>query len=133
MIYIVEIEELLNELLIVVKLCVFILGKLFVCLVCFLLFLRHVLMGDLLIIPEEYKYRWDNIHVCKFYIFFLRNKMYMYILIMVDCFSKKLWAQPLKRKTKEATAEAMEKILDEMKSFPTMIVTDAGKGFFVIL
>ena len=57
----------------------------------------------------------------------------MYILIMVDCFSKKLWAQPLKRKTKEATAEAMEKILDEMKSFPTMIVTDAGKGFFVIL
>ena len=51
---------------------------------------------------------------------------------MVDCFSKKLWAQPMKKKTKEATSEAMEKILDSMKTFPTMIITDGGKGSFYL-
>ena len=59
--------------------------------------------------------------------------MYQYILIMVDCFSKKLWAQPLKQKTGEATADAMEIIIDEMKNTPTMIVTDGGKGFYIFL
>ena len=58
----------------------------------------------------------------------LRNKMYKYILVVVDCFSKKLWAQPVKKKTKEATADAMEKVLDNMKSLPTMLVTDGGRG-----
>ena len=51
---------------------------------------------------------------------------------MVDCFSKKLWAQPMKKKTKEATSEAMENILDSMKTFPTMIITDGGKGNFYL-
>ena len=54
--------------------------------------------------------------------------MYQYILIMMDCFSKKLWAQPLKFKTGQLTADAMENILDEMKDVPTMIVTDGGTG-----
>ena len=54
--------------------------------------------------------------------------MYQYILIMVDCFSKKLWAQPLKLKSGQATADAMENILDDMKTPPTMLVTDGGKG-----
>ena len=46
----------------------------------------------------------------------------------MDCFSKKLWAQPLKFKTGQLTADAMENILDEMKDVPTMIVTDGGTG-----
>ena len=54
--------------------------------------------------------------------------MFKYILVVVDCFSKKLWAQPVKKKTKEATADAMEKVLDNMKSLPTMLVTDGGRG-----
>lgn len=58
--------------------------------------------------------------------------MYQYILIMVDCFSKKLWAQPLKLKSGQATADAMENILDEMNNIPTMIVTDGGKGIIYI-
>ena len=51
---------------------------------------------------------------------------------MVDCFSKKLWAQPLKLKSGQATADAMENILDEMNNIPTMIVTDGGKGIIYI-
>ena len=91
--------------------------------------LSHVVMGDLLVIPKEYKFRYI-INIFEFLNF--RNKMYKYILVMVDCFSKKLWAQPIKRKTKEATSDAMEKILDEMKTFPTMIITDGGKGNFLL-
>ena len=86
-------------------------------------------MGDLLVIPKEYKFRYI-INIFEFLSF--RNKMYKYILVMVDCFSKKLWAQPIKRKTKEATSDAMEKILDEMKTFPTMIITDGGRGNFLL-
>ena len=91
--------------------------------------LSHVVMGDLLVIPKEYKFRYI-INIFEFLSF--RNKMYKYILVMVDCFSKKLWAQPIKRKTKEATSDAMEKILDEMKTFPTMIITDGGKGKIIL-
>ena len=91
--------------------------------------LSHVVMGDLLVIPKEYKFRYI-INIFEFLNF--RNKMYKYILVMVDCFSKKLWAQPIKRKTKEATSDAMEKILDEMKTFPTMIITDGGRGNFLL-
>ena len=56
--------------------------------------------------------------------------MFSYILVVIDCFSKKLWAEPLKQKSKEETADALEKIFNMMSSFPTMCVTDDGKGFF---
>ena len=57
--------------------------------------------------------------------------MFGFILVVIDCFSKKLWAEPLKKKTKEATASALDKIFTSMETFPTMCVTDDGKGLYI--
>ena len=54
--------------------------------------------------------------------------MFAYILIVIDCFTKKLWAEPIKKKTKEETADALDKVFSSMDTFPTMCVTDDGKG-----
>lgn len=54
--------------------------------------------------------------------------MFAYILVVIDCFTKKLWAEPIKKKTKEETASALDKIFNSMDTFPTMCVTDDGKG-----
>ena len=62
------------------------------------------------------------------------GKRYSYILLLVDCFSKKMWARPLSKKTKEETATALSSIFDSMENPPTMFVTDEGKGnyYFVL-
>ena len=77
----------------------------------------HVVMGDLIEFPKNF--RRQNI---------LEGKSYSYILLLVDCFSKKVWAKPLSRKTAEDTATALSTIFESMKSPPTMFVTDGGYG-----
>ena len=77
----------------------------------------HVVMGDLLQFPDNFV--WHNR---------LNGKSFAYILLLVDCFSKKMWCEPLSKKTKEETANALTKIFDSMKAPPTMFVTDGGKG-----
>lgn len=57
------------------------------------------------------------------------NKSYKYILIVIDCFSKYLWARPLKTKTAEEVAKAFETILNEGCS-PRNLQTDQGLEFF---
>ena len=56
------------------------------------------------------------------------NKGYKFVLLVVDCFTKRIWTVPIKKKTKELTADAMEKVLTE--SAPVMLVTDGGREFF---
>lgn len=56
------------------------------------------------------------------------NKGYRYILMVIDAFSKKLWARPIKRKTGEDVTKAMQEILSE--SVPKNLQTDQGKEFF---
>lgn len=58
------------------------------------------------------------------------NNGYCYILILIDCFSKMLYAAPMKKKSKEWSADAFESIFKEMDQFPINMVTDGGLEFF---
>ena len=58
------------------------------------------------------------------------NSGYKFILLVIDVFSKVIYVEPLKFKTGEITATAMEKILGRSESPPVMLVTDGGKEFF---
>ena len=60
-------------------------------------------------------------------------KNYRYILVVVDNFSRYMWALPITSKKPEATAPAMKRVLDDiMKEFkkkPAYIQTDDGSEF----
>ena len=77
----------------------------------------HVVMGDLIAFPKTFKRQ--NI---------FNGRMYSYIMVLIDCFSKKMWARPLSKKSKEQSALALISIFDSMESPPTMFVTDKGTG-----
>lgn len=58
------------------------------------------------------------------------NRGYRYILIAIDVFSKKAYAEPLKNKTAKETTEAMEKIFSNVEGHIKNVHTDEGKEFF---
>ena len=70
-------------------------------------------MGDLIEYPQ-YKFN---------------NRQHVYILILIDCFTRKIWAAPMKRKTAAWSADAFEAIFKHFNEFPTHIITDRGLGF----
>ena len=74
----------------------------------------EIFMGDLLEYPN-YK---------------TSNHGYKFILILIDCFTKKLYAAPMKRKDADRSAEAFNLIFNKMDRFPINLVTDGGKEFF---
>lgn len=53
-----------------------------------------------------------------------------YILMVIDCYSKYLWAKPLKTKTAEDVCFAMKNILKEATYSPKFIQTDFGTEFY---
>ena len=59
-----------------------------------------------------------------------RNRGYRFALILIDVFTKKLYAAPLKKKTKEETAKAFETIFKDFDEFPINLVTDRGREFY---
>ena len=69
-------------------------------------------MGDLIEYPQ-YKFN---------------NRQYVYILVLIDCFTKKVYAAPMKEKTKQWSVKAFESIFIHLNDFPTHIVTDGGLG-----
>ena len=71
-----------------------------------------VFMADLFMYPQ-YKYY---------------NNRFVYVLLVIDCFTKKVYVVPMKTKTKEETASAFEKIFSYLQDFPVHLVTDNGKG-----
>ena len=71
-----------------------------------------VFMADLFMYPQ-YKYH---------------NNRFVYVLLVIDCFTKKVYATPMKTKTKEETANSFEKIFSSLQDFPVHLVTDNGKG-----
>ena len=71
-------------------------------------------MGDLIEYPN-FKYQ---------------NNGYQYILILIDCFTKMIYARPMKRKSKEWAGDAFESIFKEFDTFPINLITDAGLEFF---
>lgn len=58
------------------------------------------------------------------------NRGYRYILTVIDVFSKRAFAEPLKDKTAKSTTEAMEKILNQVGKRIRNLQTDDGKEFF---
>lgn len=58
------------------------------------------------------------------------NQGYRYILIIIDIFSKKIFAEPLKRKTAEETTKAMKIIFDKVGQRIRNTHSDDGKEFF---
>ena len=60
--------------------------------------------------------------------FVYANRQYKYILVVIDCFTKKVWAVPMKEKTGEWTANSIQSILDELPEMPVHIITDKGTG-----
>ena len=58
------------------------------------------------------------------------NRGYKYILLMIDCFTKKIWTKPMKKKDKLTSANAMNEILNKLENHPNTIITDDGLEFF---
>lgn len=58
------------------------------------------------------------------------NKKYRYILIVIDAFSKYVWAAPLKTKTGKEVTCAMKNILTTDDRIPANIQSDLGKEFY---
>lgn len=60
-----------------------------------------------------------------------QNKGYQYILNVIDVFSKRAWAMPLKNKTGEEVTKAMTSIFKaNPKHIPKNLHTDEGKEFY---
>ena len=59
-----------------------------------------------------------------------RNSNYKYILMAVDCFSKKVWARKLKTKKGPETAMAMKSIFEDMSDPVQTVIFDEGKEFY---
>ena len=74
----------------------------------------EIFMGDLIEYPQ-YKYK---------------NHGFKFILVLIDCFTKKLYTAPMKKKTKECAALAFESIFKDFDRYPINIVTDRGLEFY---
>jgi Integrase core domain len=59
-----------------------------------------------------------------------QNKNYKYILIAIDAFSKKAFAEPLKNKTGVQVSQAMETIINKFSGVHRNIQSDEGKEFY---
>ena len=57
-----------------------------------------------------------------------QNNGYVFILVVIDCFTRKIWVEPMKRKSAQWTADAFEAIFKKFNEFPTHIITDRGLG-----
>lgn len=77
--------------------------------------INQLIMCDLVEWPDKYRFQ---------------NRNYRFILTVIDCFSKKLYAVPIKHKEKHEVAAALEKIISEFTVYPTLMVTDSGTEFF---
>ena len=60
-----------------------------------------------------------------------QNRPYRYILVVIDCFSRYAWTRPLKTKTAEESANALDSILSEMPHRPRFFASDQGNEFSI--
>ena len=58
------------------------------------------------------------------------NKGYRFILVVIDTFTKMIYCEPVKRKSSEYMADAMDSILSKFDFFPHSIITDQGLEFY---
>ena len=55
------------------------------------------------------------------------NNGYKYVLVVINCFSKYVWAYPIKSKTSKEVAQALEKTFHIQR--PINLCTDMGGEF----
>ena len=58
------------------------------------------------------------------------NRGFNYILLTIDCFSKKIWLRKLKTKSGKETADAIKAIIADMDSPPQTAIFDEGLEFY---
>lgn len=58
------------------------------------------------------------------------NNNFRYFLLVIDCYSRKVFCEPIKQKTPENVLSAFKKIFQENKFYPYFLLTDEGKEFF---
>lgn len=58
------------------------------------------------------------------------NDNYSYIIVMIDCFTRKVWAVPTKQITRDHASDAIESVFKTLERFPTHFVTDRGMEFW---
>ena len=58
-----------------------------------------------------------------------KNKNFKYILMIIDCFSKKAWAEPLKSKSGGEVAGKIKTVFENMKYPVQTVIFDEGKEF----
>ena len=58
-----------------------------------------------------------------------QNSGYKYILVVIDCFSRKNWVRPMKSTTAEETARCLDDIIGSMPYKPTQFSSDQGNEF----
>lgn len=58
---------------------------------------------------------------------------YRYIFTMIDSFSRKAYAEPLKNKDAETVWDAYDKIVKENKLKPSIVMSDNGSEFMAVL
>ena len=58
------------------------------------------------------------------------NKNYKYIMVLIDVFSKKAWAQPMTRMKDFDATIAMEEMLKMVPDLPKIIITDLGTEYY---
>ena len=61
------------------------------------------------------------------------NKGYKWIIVVLDVFTRYAYAKPMKRKTAECVAHALEEIINEAGTSPTFLWTDKGTEYKNIL
>ena len=58
-----------------------------------------------------------------------QNQGYKYILVVVDCFSRKNWCRPMRTTTADECAKNLENILQSMPYTPSQFASDQGNEF----
>ena len=59
-----------------------------------------------------------------------KNRGHGYILVVIDVFTKMVYARPLKKKNKFETSLALESILRDLEHIPNTLITDEGLEFY---
>ena len=60
-----------------------------------------------------------------------QNQQFQYILVVIDAFSRYAWTRPLKFKSSQETAAALQSIFEEMDFTPRFFASDQGNEFTV--
>jgi hypothetical protein len=58
------------------------------------------------------------------------NKGFNWILLVIDCFTKFIWAVPLKKKDGPKCANGLNDIFQDFTEWPNTLITDEGNEFY---